>query len=319
MARLYLAYQYRDRDVVVSLKQKLEGRGHVASGDFDLLVPGQEWRKGLREAFLASDYLLVVLTANTIAPNTSTISSQWVAADIGAARASGKIVLPLRIGEIPFPDLIQDIYTITISDANALDEAVRKLDDAIQRHDGLRTATAALGLPHGYEHLTSAVQKLRADYTYDSSVFVMMKFPDPESMGDAHIKLLADIFDTLNSALSSYGLKARRADKREYTESLWDNVCVYMLGCKYGIAILEDRVAPELNPNVALEYGFMKALNRRVGLFRSGDFRHHRADFSGKLAKTFEIAPDDTLNARSLKTALQDWLLDVGVAPRERS
>ena len=84
MARLHLTYQHRDRDVVVALRQKLEGKGHRVDGDFELLVPGQEWRKTLRESFLASDYLLVVLTANTIAPNTSTISSQWVAADIGA-------------------------------------------------------------------------------------------------------------------------------------------------------------------------------------------------------------------------------------------
>jgi hypothetical protein len=38
------------------------------------------------------------------------------------------------------------------------------------------------------------------------------------------------------------------------------------------MAFLEDRVASELNPNVTLEYGFMKALNRKVGLFREASF-----------------------------------------------
>jgi 6-phosphogluconate dehydrogenase (decarboxylating) len=90
-----------------------------------------------------------------------------------------------------------------------------------------------------------------------------------------------------------------------------------MLGCKFGV--LEDRVATELSPNVALEYGFMKAMNKRVGLFRNADFRHHRADFSGKLAKTFEIDSADALNVGSLKTAIEAWLLDVGVSPREHA
>lgn len=48
---------------------------------------------------------------------------------------------------------------------------------------------------------------------------------------------------------------------------------------------------------MALEYGFMKAMKKRVGLFRNADFRHDRADFSGKLAQTFVILPD---NAREV-------------------
>jgi hypothetical protein len=63
---------------------------------------------------------------------------------------------------------------------------------------------------------------------------------------------------------------------------------------------------------VALEYGFMKAMNKRVGLFRN-------ADFSGKLAKTFEIDSAHALNVGSLKTAIQAWLLDVAVSPREHA
>ena len=61
-----------------------------------------------------------------------------------------------------------------------------------------------------------------------------------------------------------------------------------MLGSRFGMAILEDCVQQELNPNIALEYGFMKALNRTVALFRQLNFKHDRADLTGKLAKTFE-------------------------------
>ena len=104
---------------------------------------------------------------------------------------------------------------------------------------------------------------------------------------------------------------ARRADQ------LWENICVHILGSRYGIAVLEDRVAAELNPNVALEYGFMKALNRRVALLRDIQFKHDRADLTGKLAKLFEIGEDTQLKPASLRLALQQWLLDEGLPQRQ--
>lgn len=40
---------------------------------------------------------------------------------------------------------------------------------------------------------------------------------------------------------------------------MWNNVCVYMICCKYGIALLENVSKQEYNPNAAIEYGFMQA------------------------------------------------------------
>jgi hypothetical protein len=52
---------------------------------------------------------------------------------------------------------------------------------------------------------------------------------------------------------------------------------------------IQDNAAEGLNPNVTLECGFMKALNRNVGLFKDASFKHDRADLTGKLSKSFEI------------------------------
>ena len=117
---------------------------------------------------------------------------------------------------------------------------------------------------------------------------------------------------------NAYDLKARRADKTEYHDQLWENTCVYMLGSRFGIAILEDRVAEELNLNVALEYGFMKSLNRRVVLIREVSFRHDRADLLGRLSKPFEIDEAGTLKSQSLIESIQAWLLDVGIRQLRR-
>ena len=78
--------------------------------------------------------------------------------------------------------------------------------------------------------------------------------------------LLTQLDEALRKALCGHGLVGLRADDRMYPldRQLWKNVCVYMLCCKYGVAVLEDRLKDEFNPNVALEYGFMRALDKPV-------------------------------------------------------
>jgi len=70
-----------------------------------------------------------------------------------------------------------------------------------------------------------------------TSVFVMMKFPDGLAKDQA--KLVDRIFEVIGSALGAYDLVARRADKQLYEPDLWNNLCVYMLGCRFGLAGLE--------------------------------------------------------------------------------
>jgi hypothetical protein len=125
--------------------------------------------------------------------------------------------------------------------------------------------------------------------------------------------MLQDIWDELDKVLHAYGLTARRADKKTYHDQMWENICVYMLGCKYGVAILEDRAAKELNPNVTLEYGFMKAFNKNVVLFRDINFNHDRADLIGKIAKPFEVDTQGVLNKDSFRKAIEEWLVDEGI------
>src|SRR5262249_14349270 len=231
-------------------------------------------------------------------------------------------VIPVVIGpKVQIPALVDDIFVVraTSTDDAAIKDAISQVEEAIRVHTERQEKESALSLPSGYEHLASNVVRFHEDRSYDQSVFVMMKFPDPKAIKPKQRKLLKDIWDVLVKTLASYGLTARRADKREYHDQLWENICVYMLGSRYGIAILEDRVADELNPNVALECGFMKSLNRQVSLFRDVQFRHDRAVLTGKLSKPFVIDSAEVLKPDSLAEAVKDWLLDIGVHPIRRT
>jgi len=124
-------------------------------------------------------------------------------------------------------------------------------------------------------------------------------------------KLLEELDQELRSVLKSYGLDPVRADDKMYMRdrNLWNNVCVYMICCKYGIAILEDRVADEFNPNVALEYGFMRALNKPTLLLADVGFRNLRADIIGTLREHFDI----TDIKGTIKKPIEKWLKELGL------
>jgi hypothetical protein len=309
MARLYVTYRHNDLELARHFVSELRGRNHHVTLDQDYLVLGEEWRRGLREQFLAADCLIVILTPNSVDPDSGHISSQYIAADIGAARASNKLVIPILREGTPLPDLVSDIHADWMKDTGQAE--VRRMIDAIERalerRAGHMKEHADYRVLPGYEHLIPAIRHFHQDAPYEKSVFVMMKFPDPQ-MTDPHRQLLNDIWRVISDTVSQRGLTARRADLAAHYDQLWENICVYMFGSKFGMAILEDRVASELNPNVTLEYGFMKALNRTVGLFRAEGFQHNRADLTGKLSKSFVIDAADKLNEATLKTAIHEWL-----------
>jgi nucleoside 2-deoxyribosyltransferase len=89
--------------------------------------------------------------------------------------------------------------------------------------------------------------------------------------------------------------------------NLWNNVCVYMNCCSKGIAILEDRIANEFNPNVAIEYGFMRALNKPVLLLADSGFRNLRADVIGTLREEFDITDIEG----TIREPIERWIAEL--------
>jgi CheY-like chemotaxis protein len=169
-------------------------------------------------------------------------------------------------------------------------------------------SSASSIVPVSHAKLERAVRAFLADTTngcanYDKNVFIMTRFQHGS-------RELEKIDVALRTTLSANGLIAHRADDRCYPDdrNLWDNVCTYMIGCKYGIAILEDIIQDEFNPNVALEYGFMRGLGKEVLLLKEQRFKP-RADIMGTLWDEFDIlniGPD-------VEGAITRWLRDLGI------
>jgi hypothetical protein len=313
MARLYVSYSSRDRQLAQQLASQLRARGHQIAIDVDSLVPGVEWRRELMDKLLLCDGVVVLLTPNAV-------GSPFVFTEIGSARASSRrFLIPVILGDLPVHPVVQDIYAIRMPSpsAPAVRRAVAQIDDAVKTH--LRRSAAMLGVsvPAGYEHLSAQIRRFCDDSPFERNVFVMMKFPDKTSMPARHVRLLDDVWDVISSQAARHGLETRRADQRSYHDQLWENICVYIIGSRYGIAVLEDEVASELNPNVALEYGFMKALDHPVAVVRSSRFNHSRGDRSGNHAKTLVIN-GGTLRGAPQRQAVGDWFKEQGLSVRRR-
>jgi hypothetical protein len=133
MARIHLIENNKDIDLAKRFEQGLQ-RHHNVSWDINFLVPGQEWRRSLREAVLAADGLVALFAENSVREHSNVISSQWMAADIGAARALRKFVIPVIIGaEVQIPALVDDIFVARAASTNdaAIKEAISQVEDAI--------------------------------------------------------------------------------------------------------------------------------------------------------------------------------------------
>jgi hypothetical protein len=160
---------------------------------------------------------------------------------------------------------------------------------------------------HGsYRDLDSDCRKfLQLHPSYERNVFIMTRFLP----GD---ELLEELDQELRRALCRRGLNGVRADDRMFPidRQLWKNVCVYMLCCASGVAILEDRLADEFNPNVALEYGFMRALDKPTLLLKDKLFRNQRADIMGTVHGEFNLGA----LAKTLPPAIDQWVRDLDLA-----
>lgn len=139
--------------------------------------------------------------------------------------------------------------------------------------------------------------------TFDKSVFVMTKFPDLKRGAPEDAQLVA-IIQAVRDTVQSCGYVARTAIDSQYHPLLWDNVELYLLGCRRGIAIVEDKYLPELNPNVAMEWGWMRGMGREVLYLVEKDFKKQRADWGGLIESRF-----DWMNpGADIKAGIEGWL-----------
>jgi hypothetical protein len=156
-----------------------------------------------------------------------------------------------------------------------------------------------MGSIHVPPEIQQSIQDFRLDHPDSRKVaFIMMKFGTTK----AH----ENIVNGIKRALDPYGIRAVRADEKDYHADLYPNVLTYLYGCGFGIAVFERIEQEDFNPNVSLEVGYMLALGKKVCLLKDQTLRTLHTDLVSKLYKQFD--PQDPLD--SIPPVLERWLKD---------
>jgi hypothetical protein len=145
-----------------------------------------------------------------------------------------------------------------------------------------------------YDRHGSLLKNFFASGRYEESAFIMTKYPQGNSV---EAKRLQHIINLVSDTVKAAGFEPRIAKNAQYHVGLWDNVELHALGCCLGIAIAESRYAPEFNPNVAMEWGWMRGNGRPVIALVEKGFQL-RADVEGIIRESFDWDdPDETIPA----------------------
>jgi hypothetical protein len=136
---------------------------------------------------------------------------------------------------------------------------------------------------------------------YDKSVFIMTKFPEGGTPLDAELKR---VITAVQEAVRDCGFTPRIASEKKYHAGLWDNVEVYLFGCQRGIAIVESKYKHELNPNVTMEWGWMRGMGKEVLYLVENSFDLARADLSGLIQDPFSWDNPEP----AIRASVHNWL-----------
>jgi hypothetical protein len=140
-----------------------------------------------------------------------------------------------------------------------------------------------------YLPYANSLKQFWQDGKLEESVFIMTKYPSDKDAGKPAAEL-QNVIDLVTEGIKAKGYKPRIATETLLHPWLWGNVELCLVGCKRGVAIVEDKYLPELNPNVAMEWGWMKGMGRDVLFLREENFKHERADWKGLIDFTFNWA-----------------------------
>lgn len=169
-----------------------------------------------------------------------------------------------------------------------------------------------LNTPPFHSRHDTPLEQFHGVADYEKSVFIMTKFPriDPAER-DAADDELTRVIEAVKTAIESTGYTPRIASDHAYHPQLWDNVELYLLGCSKGVAIVEDRYRSEMNPNVAMEWGWMRGMGRDVLYLVENGFENERADTTGFLRQQFSWDDPES----GVQQAISAWLNPPNATP----
>lgn len=146
------------------------------------------------------------------------------------------------------------------------------------------------------------IARLLERHPFDRNILCMTRFPSEGGIPDP----VASAVEVAKVQLASAGLKLHLASDSIVDDDLMGNVGAYMWACRYGLAILEDRIEKGLNYNAVIELGGMTLLGRRCAILKDRTAPNSLpSDLSGSIYKSVDLDDREEVSA-----AVSGWAHD---------
>lgn len=144
---------------------------------------------------------------------------------------------------------------------------------------------------------SNEISRFLERHPFDENVFCMTRFPTVDALDPVR-----DVIATARAALKSHGMTLHLASDGSMHDDLWSNVAGYLWACRYGVALLENRVEKGLNYNLVIEVGAMLATGRRCALLKDKTQDALPTDLVGQIYRSVDFDDPDQVNL-----AMHDW------------
>jgi hypothetical protein len=224
----------------------------------------------------------------------------------------------LRLGGFVRTRQLRPAWSVTPEGRVRAQELVGELDPVLATAEAEQAGGARLGhavhtvippslAPVKWVH---PIQQMLEEFDFDNNVFCMTRFPI-DAADTSYLDPVADVIPAARDTLRRHGLLLHVASDRQLDDDLFGNIAAHMWACRYGIALLEDRLDRGLNKNLVIEMGSMLITGRRCVLLKDktvepqgGDREKEMipTDFVGQIFKSVDF--DDL---ESVTAALHVW------------
>ena len=144
---------------------------------------------------------------------------------------------------------------------------------------------------------SDAEMKLYEKYGHNA-IFVIMPFREE----------LNKVYEIIKDIFASKGYSAIRADEKEFTNDLWENVRVYLECCNVAVAVFDKNDQDNYNPNVAIEVGYMLSKGNKVCLLKDKKLPKLPTDLISKMYKEYDSDDVEGTLPEQLGLWIRDYL-----------
>lgn len=131
-----------------------------------------------------------------------------------------------------------------------------------------------------------------------NAIFVIMPFREE----------LNKVYEIIKDIFASKGYSAIRADEKEFTNDLWENVRVYLECCNVAVAVFDKNDQDNYNPNVAIEVGYMLSKGNKVCLLKDKKLPKLPSDLISKMYKEYDSDDIEGTLPEQLELWIRDYL-----------